>query len=626
MKTISESEFNILNTVNTGNAEGKYFSQRSLAQQTNLSLGQVNRILANLKDKRMVNISRFESKNTYTLTTLGVNALQSHTSSLHRVKASTLQNASAPKTAVILAAGKPSKSQIPSCLFQIDDDVTPLDRTLALLRKRNFTQIIVVVGFKSKQIVDHVNDPSITFIENRDYMNTGTMKSLSLIASAINDDFIIIEGDTLYDSAMLDVLLEAAPADALLTASLSGSGDEAFVDFDSRANLVQISKDIRQMNRLSAEMIGICRLSFSFFKQMLTLYADNQNQWLNYEYLITQVASTNAFRCLSTDNLSWIDLDSSSDLINAQETVWPAIKRHEKLQALAEAKEKVASALQINVTDITKMTYAGGMTNTNYSTIINGTEYFVRIPGKGTEKMINRTTEKPNALAASQLKINVPTRYMNAETGIKITETVPGAVTLSAKTLKFEDNLIKIADILHQVHTSDMHFKNHFSFVDEWHKYEQAVSDLNASFYPGYQEVRKNVFAANKLLIDHLGIFDAPCHNDLVPENFIKDEAGKIYLIDWEYSGLNDPSWDLGALCNESNFSKEQINYFLAQYYGRKPQKNELTKVKIYMAFQDVLWSTWTIVKEASGVDFGNYGITRFNRAKKTLSEVLNLA
>ena len=135
--------------------------------------------------------------------------------------------------------------------------------------------------------------------------------------------------------------------------------------------------------------------------------------------------------------------------------------------------------------------------------------------------------------------------------------------------------------------------------------------------YPNYEAVRKSVLSLKNEL-EKIGVDKKSCHIDLVPENFIEGPDGHPYLIDWEYSSMNDPMWDLASLFLESEFTPEEEAAFLAYYEGDKtPVSRE--KIRIYKILQDIIWGLWTIYKEENGADFGDYGITRYNRAVKEL-------
>ena len=131
--------------------------------------------------------------------------------------------------------------------------------------------------------------------------------------------------------------------------------------------------------------------------------------------------------------------------------------------------------------------------------------------------------------------------------------------------------------------------------------------------YANYEAVRKEVFSLEKRLAD-LGIDKKSCHIDLVPENFIESPQGRMYLIDWEYSSMNDPMWDLAALFLESEFTNQEEEDFLTYYESDKtPVSRE--KIRIYKILQDTIWSLWTVYKEDQGADFGDYGVSRYQRA-----------
>ena len=180
------------------------------------------------------------------------------------------------------------------------------------------------------------------------------------------------------------------------------------------------------------------------------------------------------------------------------------------------------------------------------------------------------------------------------------------------------------ASILRKLHTSNIEFKNEFNAFNEIEKYERLVEEANGEYYEDYINVRNQVISL-KYMLEANDIEKRPCHNDTVPENFIKDDNGRIYLIDWEYSGSNDPMWDLAAHILECDFSKDEEELFLQKYFGSLSiEEKYKTKILIYKICQDFLWSIWTIVKEAKGDDFGSYGIDRYNRARKNLCEINN--
>ncbi len=275
-------------------------------------------------------------------------------------------------------------------------------------------------------------------------------------------------------------------------------------------------------------------------------------------------------------------------------------------------KEKIASLLSGDE-EIQSVEQLGGMTNQNYLVKTSSNQYIVKFFGKGTDKLIDRKNEKFNIELLKDLKLDVENYLFDIEAGIKVNQYIENAETLDSATIKTKFE--KIAPILQTIHSSGKELKGEFAPFEEIKKYESLIQGEIS--YPNYEAVRKSVLSLKNEL-EKIGIEKKSCHIDLVPENFIEGPDGHLYLIDWEYSSMNDPMWDLAALFLESEFTPEEEADFLAYYEGDKtPVSRE--KIRIYKILQDIIWSLWTIYKEENGADFGDYGITRYNRAVKEL-------
>ena len=275
-------------------------------------------------------------------------------------------------------------------------------------------------------------------------------------------------------------------------------------------------------------------------------------------------------------------------------------------------KEKIASLLSGDE-EIQSVEQLGGMTNQNYLVQTSSNRYIVKFFGKGTEKLIDRKNEKFNLELLKDLKLDVENYLFDIEAGIKVNQYIENAETLDSATIKTKFE--KIAPILQTIHASGKELKGEFAPFDEIKKYESLIQ--GEIYYPNYEAVRKSVFFLKEEL-EQIGIEKKSCHIDLVPENFIEGPDGHLYLIDWEYSSMNDPMWDLAALFLESEFTTDQEDSFLS-YYESEQTPVSREKIRIYKILQDIIWSLWTIYKEENGADFGDYGITRYNRAVKEL-------
>ncbi|HGL7554008.1 TPA: choline kinase LicA [Streptococcus pneumoniae] len=276
-------------------------------------------------------------------------------------------------------------------------------------------------------------------------------------------------------------------------------------------------------------------------------------------------------------------------------------------------KEKISSLLS-QEEEVLSVEQLGGMTNQNYLAKTTNKQYIVKFFGKGTEKLINRQDEKYNLELLKDLGLDVKNYLFDIEAGIKVNEYIESAITLDSTSIKTKFD--KIAPILQTIHTSAKELRGEFAPFEEIKKYESLIEEQIP--YANYESVRNAVFSLEKRLAD-LGVDRKSCHIDLVPENFIESPQGRLYLIDWEYSSMNDPMWDLAALFLESEFTSQEEETFLSHYESdQTPVSHE--KIAIYKILQDTIWSLWTVYKEEQGADFGYYGVNRYQRAVNGLA------
>ena len=267
--------------------------------------------------------------------------------------------------------------------------------------------------------------------------------------------------------------------------------------------------------------------------------------------------------------------------------------------------------------EIVSVERLGGMTNNNYLVETTNRKFIVKFFGKGTEKLINRIAEKNNLENLRDLELDVENYIFDIKEGIKVNEYIENATTFDAHYIKTKNK--EVAEILQKVHGSGKELEGEFKIFDEIKKYEDLIQ--GEIKYAYYDKIRDKVFGLQSHL-EEIGIDRKSCHIDLVPENFIEDENGRVYLIDWEYSSMNDPMWDLAALFIESNYRKSEEGDFFKYYYSEKTPVS-IAKIMIYKILQDFLWSLWTIYKEEQGAEFGSYGQDRYNRCLKNLKEYI---
>lgn len=589
-------------------------SQRKIAGDTGISVGLVNRLMKELAEEGLL----ASGEKGYTLTEQGQQLLEQEWKRRQQEKLSGEETGNV-REAVILAAGANDRFDCPVCLLELDGK--PLVEYLIQdLRELGIQRICLVCGSQADQMKAYFQGRDIILAENPRYLWTGTMASLSCASSFVTGDFLVVESNQIMDIAGLERVLRSPSADACLLVNPSGSSDEAYVELDEEGNIFRISKDIRQMNRVDGEIVGACKISAALFRRMLRYYEKNENPLLNYEYVMENIGRVFKIPGIREDDLQWTVIENEGLYQKAQDRVFPAIQKKNRIRRENRAREIFCACMGTKPEAIADLHVCGGMTNTNFYVRAADGEYVLRVPGAGTEVMINRRNEGRNAVLGQELGVNVPTLYFSEDTGVKITSYIPGAETLNGKTAQWEGNIRKTTAILRKLHNSSLPMENTFSVKEEYEKYKAQVDVLGGSYYPGFEEL-DGFFSYLQKRLDEMGMDWCPCHNDLVPENLIKAEDGSMYLIDWEYSGRNDPMWDLASHLLECEFGRETELLFLQTYFQGPVPEEKREKILIFSICQDALWSLWTRLKELTGEDFGPYGTDRLRRGLELKKE-----
>ena len=613
---MKEKDFKLLNVINNFNS----LSQRELAKRCDISLGKTNTLIKRFTEDELIYLKEFNNNKQYKLTKKALNLLENKIKEDSLKKINLYDNSFKKiNQAIILAAGEKKEFGKPTGLIEIENTKI-IERTLDILKNNGIEKIIVVVGYESSQLEKLAKKRDLILVKNEKYKWTGTMASLAKAKNHITDDFLLVESDIVFEERAIEEVINNKHRDCLLVTNETGSGDEAFVEIRD-GYVFKVSKDIHMFNNIDGELVGVTKISYKVFNKMIEAFEDNKNPYLNYEYSLLDVSRNYNIGYTKIDDLIWFEIDDKEHYEKVQNRIYPMIKRRELEFKNNFVKECIKDALDLEDKQIGKIIPSGGMTNKNYKVYINDKPYIVRMPGNGTDEIIDRKSEKVNAKLAVELGLDKKILYMNESTGVKIAEFIKDAETLTPTSAKREKNMKQVASILNKLHKSNIEMENTFDSFKLMNYYESLIKKYNGEFYPNYEEIKEKVFLIKEELKD-LNVELVPCHNDTLPDNFVKNSKGEMYLIDWEYSGKNDPMWDVAAHILEADFNENEEELFLNIYFGDKPKKNMLKRVLINKICQDFLWSLWTILKEAKGDDFGSYGIERYNRAIENLKNL----
>lgn len=261
----------------------------------------------------------------------------------------------------------------------------------------------------------------------------------------------------------------------------------------------------------------------------------------------------------------------------------------------------------------------GGLTNRVYKLDLGDKGRFIlRLPGKGTEAYIDRAVELHNARVAAAAGVSADVIHGDEATGIMLTRCIDGIVTMSPQRFRERAGApARAALALRRMHGCGREFRFRFELFAMIDGYLRVLDERKAQLPEGYHEVVEAAQPVRAALDAHPAAL-APCHCDPLCENFL-DDGRRMWIVDWEYSGMNDPLWDLGDLSVEAGFDAAQDREMMEAYCGGAPSPAVMGRMVIYKAMCDLLWTLWGLIQHADGNpadDFWAYALNRFARCQ----------
>jgi thiamine kinase-like enzyme len=256
-----------------------------------------------------------------------------------------------------------------------------------------------------------------------------------------------------------------------------------------------------------------------------------------------------------------------------------------------------------------------GLTNRVYKVEAKGSPVCVRIPGPGTAGIIDRRAEEAHASAAAAIGIAPEVLLFEAD-GLMVTRFVD-AIGMTPDHFGTESGTVeRAATALRRLHDEARGFTRSFDVFGTIERYVSVLSRGGvelpaelASVLAGAAYIRQTLQARSA--------DEKPCHCDPTGGNLL-DTGERVFLIDWEYSALNEPMWDLAYLSLEAGFDPATDERLLRAYLGRAPSADEASRMAVHKPLCDLLSALWALIQEASGncaSDFGSYAAARLRRA-----------
>lgn len=564
-----------------------FVNQHILAEVSGHSLGVVNKSLKNL-------IKSGYLDEEVRLTPLAKNLLKN----------------AAPSNAIIMAAGYgmrmvPINMETPKALLEVHGE-TLIERLIRQLHEVHITDITVIVGFMKDSFEYLIDEYGVKLVYNEEYGNKNNITSLDLVRDCISNTYILpcdlwcdynpFRRYELYSWYMVSDLVDEA----------------SDVRVNRKMELVRISENFG-----GNTMVGIAYLvekDAKIIRNRIHSYAANSYYdnkfWEETLYerdrMILQARVVHALDIVEIDTYEQLrDLDSASN------------------QLKSDALKIIASQLKTRMDSITDIyILKKGMTNRSFIFNCEGKRYIMRIPGKGTDQLIDRTAEAAVYKTISGLGFCDDPIYLDPENGYKLTRYLEGARSCDAYN---EEDVKRIIEKLKEFHNNRLVVGHTFDFFERIQVYEK-LWEGKPSIYRDYKKTKENVFSL-RTFIEIARTEWCLTHIDAVADNFLfypeKNKNGDIVgeglqLTDWEYSGMQDPDLDLAMFSIYSFYDKKQIDHLIDIYFGNGGC-NKTTRIKIYcyVAASGLLWSNWCEYKRNLGVEFGEYSLRQYRYAKE---------
>lgn len=260
-----------------------------------------------------------------------------------------------------------------------------------------------------------------------------------------------------------------------------------------------------------------------------------------------------------------------------------------------------------------------GLTNTVY----RAGEVVLRLPGQGTEEYINRSDEKIAAEETARVGVSPEVLFVDPESGVMVTRYIENTTTMSPDGFRQIPGAPgRAGEAFRSLHMSGARFAVQFKLFGMIEDYLSVLSTKDVELPDGYHDVVAEAHAIRPFL-EAAAPEPVACHCDPLCENFL-DTGSRMWIVDWEYAGMNDPMWDLGDLSVEGGFDEAQDNELLEAYFGGPPNSADRGRMVVYKAMCDLLWTLWGLIQVANEnpvEDFRAYADERFARCKLLMSQ-----
>ena len=567
----------------------KYKTQRDLANRLNISVGKVNSLIKELKEQGYID-DKLELTD----------------------KAKELFSINKPKKAIILAAGYgmrmvPINVETPKGLINVFGEPL-IERIIKQLYEVSINDIIIVVGFMKEQYEYLIDLYNVKLIVNSDYHTKNNLHSLNSAINQIDCTYII----------PCDIWAKYNPFDTNEINSWYLVTDEKSKKSNIRVN--NKNEFVIDNTEDGNQLIGISYINNAdskILKERIDLLSKNSK----YDSSFWEEALISGNKLLVDPKLI-----NKNDIfeINTYEQLRELDQNSNQLKN--DAFDIICNALSAKTNDIQEIkTLKKGMTNRSFLFSCHNERYIMRIPGEGTDQLINRKEEAQVYHQIKDKNICDDIIYINENNGYKITKYFDNARVCNPHN---NSDLTRCMSLLRTFHSLNLTVDHEFDLFERI-QYYQSLWTTNKSLYRDYETTKDNVFQL-KSFIDSQVTCKTLTHIDAVPDNFLfVNNDSDVRLIDWEYAAMQDPHVDIAMFCIYALYNRDQVDNLIDIYFKNNCKIKTRIKLYAYISICGLLWSNWCEYKSQLGIEFGEYSLKQYRYAKEyykiVKTELLNI-
>lgn len=594
--------------------EDQQLTQRELSKKLNISLGTANRLVKESTDNKLITMTK---DGHYTLLKKGLELLEQF-----RVDG-----------ALIIAAGfgsrfVPLTFESPKGLLEVFGE-RMIERQIRQLHQVGIHNITIAVGYLKEKFDYLIDKYDVKLLYNNEYSSKNTLTTLYHARK-------VLQGRNMYllssDNWIRESIFHTFECGAWYSSVHTSEDTSEWCLTFNKKGLIQ---NVSVGGHNSWFMYGPAFMSASWVDQYLPVLEEYYHlpgtEQFYWEHVYKELLDGTAVKRLSDAGIKQVgdipvhklDPRLFDMYVNVQSDT--NVYEFENLEELRrfdtryqthsdnQAMELISNIFKVKESEIYDIRcLKSGMTNKSFLFQVNNKHYICRIPGPGTELLINRKQEKDVYDTVKPLAITEHIVYFNGDTGYKIAKYYENARNADASNW---DEMEKCMDMLKQLHSSGLTVAHRFNVRERIQFYEKLCLNHNGIPFEDYSEVRSWMTE----LLNRLEALKRPeclSHLDGNADNFLFLPNGEIRLIDWEYAGMCDPLIDISMAAIYSYYNEDSIDQLIVTYLKRTPTDEERFIVYAYVALGGFLWSLWAVYKSAVGEEFGDYTLIMYRYAK----------